>query len=384
MLIYLDNAATSYPKPTTVTDANRYAMLNFTTPHRAMHSFGQKTSRALEETRESIAGFFNIEDCTRLIFTPSCTYALNFVLKGIDWQQNDTVVISSLEHNATFIPLMTLKEKFSLDIHTVPYAQYKGFEPYDLERLLIKYKVKLIVLPHASNVTGEILPLRKVMTLAEKYNTKVLVDGTQAVGNFAIDLQELGVDYYAFGGHKYLLGPPGVGLLYVKDDNTLFPLVEGGTGYNTTQEEMPEKLPERLEPGTLNLPAIWALNSAVSYIRSEGLENIYNAKRELVLIAVENFQRIDKVEVYSSTRNNVGIVSFNIKGCLPQEVASILDKKYNICVRAGLHCAPQAHKVAGTYPGGSVRISFSCFNDKDDLKYLIKAVKEISESLEKG
>lgn len=381
MLIYLDNAATSHPKPTIVTDTFRYAILNYTSPNRGMHSLGTKATEALAETRETLASFLNIEDASKLIFTPGCTYSINFVLKGLNWQENDTVVISSLEHNAVYRPLMELQKKFNLNIIQVPYAQYKGFEPYDLEKELMKGNVKLIITSHASNVTGEILPVRKVKVLAGKYNTKVLLDASQSIGNFPIDFSELDFDFIAFGGHKYLLGPTGVGFLYVKNPDDLTPIIAGGTGSDATIEEMPTYSPDKFEAGTHNLPAIWTFNNAISYLNSIGIESIYNAKRELVHILVENLKRINNLECYSTYKNNVGIVAFNLKNWTSTQVAEILDKKYDICVRGGLHCSPIAHKAIGTFPDGCVRVSFSCFTSKDELRILVKAINDISESI---
>lgn len=382
MLIYLDNAATSYPKPTIVTDAIKYSMLNYVSPNRGGYSLAITSTEALFETRETVAGFFNIDDSSRFIFTPGCTYSLNFALKGLEWEENDTVIISSLEHNSVYRPLLSLKKKYNLELITLPYLQHKGFDIDYLENILAQKKVKLIAITHASNVTGEILPIRKLIPLAKKFQVKLLVDGSQAVGNFPIDLSELDVDFYAFSGHKYLLGPPGVGILYVKDGLDLEPLIEGGTGSDSGLGAMPESLPDRLEPGTQNLPAIWTLNSAISFLKSEGIENIYKQKLKLITFTIEMLQQIDYLKCYSSIQNNIGIVSFNLNNLSPQKMATILDKKYKISVRAGLHCSPLAHKALQTYPDGCVRVSLSYFNTIDDINYLIKAVKEISDSSE--
>ncbi|MEW5819712.1 MAG: aminotransferase class V-fold PLP-dependent enzyme [Cyanobacteriota bacterium] len=381
MIIYLDNATTSNPIPTVVTDSLRYGVLNLTSANRGIHQLSVKASDALHDTRETIAKFLNIRDSRKLIFTPGCTYSINFVLQGLKWQEGDTVAISSLEHNAVYRPLLYLQKKYNLNIELIPYAQHKGFEPYDLERILMKNKVKLIVISHTSNVTGEILPVRKVKALADKYDTKLLVDGSQAIGCFPVDMSELDVDFYAFSGHKHLLGPPGVGFLYIKDPDSIEPIIFGGTGSDSVLENMPEFSPDKFEPGTYNLPAIWTFNNALSYLKSLGMENIYNGRRELVHLAVENLKRINKLECYSTYKNNSGIVAFNLKDWTSQEVASILDKKYNICVRAGLHCSPLSHKALGTFPDGCIRISFSCFNTRSELKTLVKAVNEISESI---
>lgn len=381
MLTYLDNASTSYPKPMTVTDANRYAMLHYTSPNRGTHQLAINSSEALFETREMVANFLNIKDSSHLIFTPGGTHSINYVINGLDWQENEVAVISSLEHNAVYRPLLNLQKTKNINLEIIPYSKHQGFELYDLEKVLIKGNVKLVAITHASNVTGEILPLRKVIELTRKYNTKLLVDGSQTVGNFNIDLQELDVDFFAFSGHKYLLGPSGVGFLYIKNKTALTPTVFGGTGLDSLSEEMPQELPDRFEAGTINLPAIWAMNSAITYIKSEGLTNIYNSRRELIMKAVENIEHIDHVKCYSSGKNNVGIISFNIEGMEPQKVATILANRYNICVRYGLHCSPLAHTAIGTDPEGCVRISISCLNTKNDVKVALTAIKEIASKL---
>lgn len=381
MLTYLDNASTSYPKPLTVIDANRHAMLHYTSPNRGTHTLAISSSEALFETREMVSDFLNIKDSSHLIFTPGCTYSLNYVINGLNWQENDVAIISSLEHNAVYRPFLNLEKTKNINLNIIPYSKHNGFELYDLEKILIKGNVKLVAITHASNVTGEILPLRKIIELTRKYNTKLLVDGSQTVGNFSIDLEELDVDFFAFGGHKYLLGPTGVGFLYIKNKSDLDPSIFGGTGLDSITKGMPEELPDRFEAGTLNLPAIWAMNSSIIYIKTMGLTNIYNFKRELIHTAIENIQRIDHVKCYSSPKNNVGIISFNIEGMHPQEVASILTDKYNICVRNGLHCSPLAHEAIGTSPDGCVRISISCLNTKEDVKSALRAIKEISDTL---
>jgi cysteine desulfurase family protein len=381
MLIYLDNATTSYPKPTIISDAIEYSILNFVSPNRSSHELALKSSEALYETRETLANLFNIKDSSHLIFTPGATHSINYVLKGFKWKKNDCIIISPLEHNAVYHPLMTLKKKYDLDIVIMPYVKHKGFDINELEKCLKEKNVRLIALTHASNVTGEVLPVRKTIALAREYGIQVLLDGSQSAGNFSVDISDLDVNYFAFSGHKYLLGPGGTGGLYIKDDNFLEPLIEGGTGLEDTTDKLSLKMPEKFEAGTFNVSSIWALNSSISFLSSEGIENIYKLKKELISLSVDALNRINNITCYSSRQNNVGIISFNINNRSPGEVAMMLDKKYKICVRAGLHCSLQAHHSIGTYPKGCVRASIGCFNSKDDLRNFIKAIKEIAEAI---
>jgi cysteine desulfurase family protein len=358
-----------------------YALLNFASPNRSSNSRAISASEALFETRETLAQFLNIEESANLSFTPGCTHSINYVLKGFNWQKGDRVVISTLEHNAVYRPLLSLVKQHELELIILPYSNHKGFEPEILEKHLKEKPVKLIALTHASNVTGELLPVKSSIRLAKEHGAKILIDGSQSVGNFNINLKELDPDFFAFGGHKYLLGPPGTGCLYIKNPDDLHPLIEGGTGGTSDNESMPAEMPDRFEPGTINLPAIWALNSAVSFINTEGLENIYKSKKELLFGTIEALSRIDHLECYSSNKNNIGIIAFNLTHQSPQKVALILDKKYNMATRAGLHCSTLSHKALGTYPGGCMRASLSCFNSKDDLRTFIKCIREISESI---
>lgn len=377
MLIYLDNASTSYPKPNIVAESLSYSMLNFAAPAKGSFSISNNSYDAIIETRDNLADYFNIKDSSSLIFTPGASYAVYFYLNSLKLSKGDVIVYSSLEHNSVYSTLHNLKEKFDVELIQLTYLKHKGFDIEQLENILKSRKVHHIVLTHASNVTGEILPVRKVLELKNNYDFKLFVDASQTTGVFPIDLRMLNIDAMAFSCHKNLLGIPGVGALYVADKTQFYPEFDF---YSLSSTQGSSKI-DSVEFVTNNLPGIWALNTSLSYLKSVGLENIYQHKRDLTHLAVESLHKISEVVCYSSANNNVGIVSFNISGKKPLDVANILDKKYNICVSSGQQDSLLAYQAIDTGVEGCVRLSFSYFNTREELKIFLRAIKEISESI---
>lgn len=380
-MIYFDNAATSYPKPKEV----GRAMLNFlekvgASPGRSGHRLSIESGRLLYQTRESLAELFKVPDPLRIIFTLNVTEALNLVLKGL-LRPEDQVITSSMEHNSVMRPLREL-EKRGVEVKVVSCSPEGLLDPQDIEKS-IKKNTKLIVLNYGSNVIGTLLPIAEVGEIARKYNILFLVDAAQTAGCYPLDIKKDNIDLLAFTGHKALFGPPGTGGLVVGekvDIKKLNPLKAGGTGSRSEWEEQPDFLPDIYESGTPNTVGLSGLNEGVRFILKEGVDKIRQHELELTQKLIEGLKEIPGVIVYGEDRikDRVAVTSFNIEDQLPSEVGLRLDEEYNIMSRAGLHCAPVAHKTIGTFPTGTIRFSLSWFNTFEEVEQTILAVRNIA------
>ncbi|MBI3583470.1 MAG: aminotransferase class V-fold PLP-dependent enzyme [Nitrospinae bacterium] len=378
MTIYLDNAATSFPKPESVYKAVSDTLKKYgSSPGRGGHKMSMQTERIIFETRERIASFFNIPYSSNVIFTFNVTMGINLALKGF-LKAGDHVLTSSMEHNAVMRPLKRLeKEGIS---KTVVKCSKEGFlNPKDIEKE-IKSNTKLIVITHASNVTGTILPIREVGEIAKKKGIAFLLDAAQSAGLLPIDVQKDNIDMLGCTGHKSLFGPQGTGFLYIKDGLDVKPLIEGGTGSNSESDEMPDFFPDKFQAGTLNTPGIAGLGAGIEFIQKEGLKNIRDKEMHLTTKIMNGLKNIKGVKLYGSLNpsDRVAVISFNIEGKDPAYVGNILNEKYDIMSRVGLHCAPNAHRTIGTFPVGTVRVSVGYFNTEDDIEILIKTVRDIA------
>lgn len=344
-------------------------------PGRADHGMARKASRLIAETREGIARLLNIPDARRVIFTCNATEAINLALKGL-LQAGDHVLTSSMEHNSVIRPLMALrKEGVSFDI--VPCS---GEGVCGLRRLkgAVKKKTRLIVLTHASNVTGTVLPIEEAGAFARSRGILFLVDASQTAGLVPIDVQGMNVDLLAAPGHKSLYGPQGTGFLYVGRGIEIRPLKEGGTGTDSESDEQPVALPHALESGTLNTPGIAGLGAGVSFVLQEGVERIRKREMQLTRQLMGGLKKLKGVRLYGpEAEGRVPVVSFNVGSMNPAEVAFLLDEMYRIAVRSGLHCAPQAHRTLGTFPFGTVRASMGFFNTGEEMDALLRALRTI-------
>jgi cysteine desulfurase family protein len=378
MTIYLDNAATSFPKPESVYRAVNDTLRKYgSSPGRGGHKMSLQTERLIFNTRERISSFFNISRSSNVLFTFNVTMGINLSLKGF-LKAGDHVLTSSMEHNAVMRPLKRLEKKGITK--TVVQCSKEGFlNPKDVEKE-IKPNTKLIVITHASNVVGTILPIREVGEVARKKGIVFFVDAAQSAGLLPIDVQKDNIDMLGCTGHKSLFGPQGTGFLYIKDGLDVKPLIEGGTGSNSESDEMPDFLPDKFQAGTMNTPGIAGLGAGIEFIQSEGLKKIRDKEMHLVSIILNEFKKIKDVKLYGSLNplERVAVVSFNIEGKDPAEVGNVLNEKYDIMSRVGLHCAPNAHRTIGTFPIGTVRVSVGYFNTEDDIERLIKAVREIA------
>ena len=381
MTIYLDNAATSFPKPESVYKAVSDTLRKYgSSPGRGGHKMSLQTERIIFDVRERIASFFNIPNSSNVIFTFNVTMGINLALKGF-LKAGDHVLTSSMEHNAVMRPLKRLENPPLGGISkTVVQCSKEGFlNSKDIERE-IKPNTKLIIITHASNVVGTILPIREVGEIAKKKGIAFLVDAAQSAGLLPIDVQRDNIDMLGCTGHKSLFGPQGTGFLYIKDGLDIKPLIEGGTGSNSESDEMPDFFPDKFQAGTLNTPGIAGLGAGIEFIQNEGLKNIRAKELHLTTEIMNGLKNIKGVKLYGSLNplDRVAVVSFNIEGKDPADVGNILNEKYDIMSRVGLHCAPNAHRTIGTFPEGTVRVSVGYFNTEGDIDKLIKAVKDIA------
>jgi len=378
MVVYFDNAATSYPKPSSVYDA-----INFTLKHaganpgRAENTFSHFASKIVFDARETIAKFFNIPDSKNIIFTSNGTEALNLALKGI-LKPGDHVITSSMEHNAIVRPLNSLKKNGIKE--TIIQCDKLGKLNFNIVKKEIKKNTSLIVMTHASNVTGTIFPIDEVGELASKNGIPFLVDAAQTAGSVPIDVTKSKISLLASPGHKGLFGPQGTGFLYIDDDLDLKPLIEGGTGSNSELSEQPEFMPDRHQSGTLNTPGIAGLKAGIEFIFKESILGIKKKEDLLVEAFLNGLKEIRNVHIYGPllTKDKTAVVSFNVEGKDPGQIANDLDHKFHIMVRVGLHCSPNAHKTIGTFPEGAIRVSFSIFNTLQEINYFIDSLKKIA------
>jgi len=378
-MIYLDNAATSWPKPEIVYQTiDEFLRTKGGNPGRGSHSLAVTAREVVEETRLLVARFINAPEKERIIFTLNCTDALNLGLKGL-LKPGDHVITSCIGHNSVVRPLRKLEQQGVKITRLPPSAEAGVVSAQAIEEAITK-DTKLIVVTHASNVTGVIQPIEEYGAIARWHNLIFMVDAAQTAGNHPIDVQADNIDLLAFSGHKGLLGPPGTGVLYVGNQVDLDSLREGGTGSYSELEEQPVALPYRYESGTVNSVGISGLGAGLKYIFSEGLERIRAHEQYLINRLIEGLADVPGVVLYTAKDRSqqAPVFSLNIEGYDPGEVGAILDQAFDIKVRTGLHCAPAAHKTLGTYPLGTIRLSPGYFNTEEEIKLTLQALEKIT------
>jgi cysteine desulfurase family protein len=380
-VIYLDNAATSWPKPEIVYKTmDEFLRTKGGNPGRGSHSMALAARQTVDETRMLIARFINAPEINRVIFTLNCTDALNLGLKGL-LKPGNHVVTSCIGHNSLVRPLRKL-ESLGVKVTWVPPSPDSGgLSSRDIEAAITK-DTKLVIVTHASNVTGMIQPIEEYGAVTLGRHLIFMVDAAQTAGKYPIDVQASNIDLLAFSGHKGLFGPPGTGALYIGNRVNLDSLREGGTGSYSEEEEQPAILPDRYESGTQNSVGISGLGAGLKYIREEGLEKIIAREQSLTDSLIEGLLKIPEIVLYISKDRlkQAPVISFNIKGFTPGDVGTILDQTFDIKVRTGLHCAPMMHKTIGTFPLGTIRLSPGYFNTAEDIEITIKAIEKISSS----
>ena len=377
MPIYLDNAATSYPKPPAVYDAVLAAMQQIgASPGRGGYGAALQASRLLFETREALAAFFNCADSSRIVFTHSATEALNMAVRGL-LQAGDHVVTTSMEHNSLLRPLFML-EKAGVELSIVS-ADAEGLVDPEAIRRALRPTTRLVALAHVSNVTGGIQPVEEIGAVAREAGALVLLDAAQSAGCLPVDMQALGIDLLAAPGHKGLLGPQGTGLLAVAPHVLLHPLLAGGTGSSSDQDHQPEGFPEGFEAGTHNLPGIAGLKAGIAFLAATGVATVAEREHGYGGYLREQLAVLSGCRLYgpSDPQKRVGLLSLTVDGWDASALAFELDHVYGIAVRAGLHCAPRAHRTIGSYPGGTVRISPGWFTTPEEIEHCCTALATI-------
>ena len=378
MGIYLDNAATSFPKPKEVATAVYDFMVNNrTSSGRGSYKKAMQSDYIVYECRKLIGKLFNFDNPKKVVLTSNVTDSLNIAMRGI-LKENDHVITSSLEHNAVWRCLKTLERDINIKIDTVECSKDGITNQQDIKKY-IKKDTALIVFTQASNVLGTIQPIREIGAIAREHNIPFLVDSAQSAGAMKIDVKEDNIDILAFTGHKSLLGPMGTGGLIINTDIDIKPLKAGGTGGDSAYEYQPDYYPNHLETGTSNVSGIAGLREAIKFLNKEGIENIHNKEKELTKYALEKLETVKDIEIYGpkDCEKMLSVISFNIKYKRPEDVGSILDQKYDIMLRAGLHCAPTAHSVIGTKDRGTLRIGLGYFNKKEDIDKLVEALNNL-------
>jgi cysteine desulfurase/selenocysteine lyase len=380
-MIYLDNAATSWPKPSQVKESMvRFMEEIGANPGRSGHLLSIEAARILYETREVLSTLFNVKDPSRIVFTLNATESINLALKGL-LKPRDHVITSSMEHNSVMRPLRDLEKK-GIELTVVPCFEDGTLDPQEVERK-IQSNTRMVVFNHASNVIGTLLPIREVGLITRKYNLLFLVDAAQSAGAFPIDLERDAIDLLAFTGHKSLYGPQGTGGLVIGeriDEKEMIPLKQGGTGSRSEFEEQPDFLPDRFESGTPNGVGISGLLAGIQSVLEKGVEQIHQHEIALIEKLSEGLKEIPHVKLYAPKKGagQIGILSFNLLQVSPSEVALRLEMEFGILCRPGLHCAPAAHRTIGSFPEGTVRFGLSAFNTESEIEVAIQAVSLIS------
>ena len=374
-IVYLDNAATSFPKPEQVyqkyDEVARHCCAN---PGRGGHRLAQRAAQHVLNARLAVARLFNIADCARVVFTANATEAINMALFGL-LQPGDEVVTTSMEHNAVARPLFALQQRGVRVIKVA--ADSTGRVSAAAVRDACGRATKLVVMNHCSNVTGTLQPVAEVGPWCRDNGVFFMVDAAQSAGVFAIDVQQMAIDLLAAPGHKGLFGPQGSGFLYVAPSLELQPLIYGGTGTHSSSLEQPQELPERLESGTLNTPALAALAAGVEFVTRTGVERVCRHEQALVRQLRNALAAIPQIQMFGPKQVEGAVLSFVVRQRDSAEIAFLLDHHYNIAVRPGLHCSGDAHRSIGTFPHGTVRVSPGYFNTSADIDCLSRALTEI-------
>ncbi len=377
-MIYLNNGASSYPKPQEVINA----VINYINsvplnPYRS----GFKRPSFIEDCREKLCLLLNAKERKNIIFTSGGTESLNLAIMGLELR-NSHVITTVIEHNSVLRPLKYLERERFIDLSIVKCNNNGSVNPYDIEKE-IRENTGLIIVNHCSNVTGELLDLKSISEIAHKKDILFAVDASQSAGHIPIDVTAWNIDILAFTGHKALYGLAGTGGLYLKKGIKLKPLKFGGTGIRSELIYQPEEFPLYYESGTLNLPGIVSLCSGLDFILKKGIDEIRRKEEALMEKLVSELKDIPQVIIYGShdRSKRTPVLSFNIKGMTPEDTGYILEESFGIIVRSGLHCAPLIHKYLDSYPQGTIRVSPSYFTEFHDIDCFVKAIKEIVNTL---
>ena len=377
-MIYLDNAATTRVKPKVVVEAVSEALTTLGNAERGTHSASLGASRTVFSTRMKLAKFFNAEGPSNIVFTMNATESLNIAIKGI-LEKGDAVITTCLEHNSVLRPLYQLRDE-GVELSFVSADKF-GRPNYEEYESLIKPNTKVIISTAGSNLTGNLVDIKRVGEIAKKHGLIFVVDASQTAGVFPIDVKALNIDILCFTGHKGLLGPQGTGGLYVRDGVDVKPYLSGGTGVQTYNEHQPAEMPTRLEAGPLNGHGLAGLDAAIDYINEFGMQAIHDKEMSLMWRFYNGVKDIEGVKIYGDfdAKDRCPIVSINLSDYESGTVSDELANRFEIATRPGGHCAPLMHKALGTVDQGAVRFSFSHFNTEEEVDTAINAVRTLIE-----
>ena len=376
-MIYLDNAATTIRKPDVVIQAVTEALSTMGNAGRGGHDASLDASRIIYDTRERLMKFFHADSPKQVVFTMNSTESLNIAIKGI-LEKGDHVITTALEHNSVLRPLYEMEGK-GVELTIIPANKQGCIDYADFEKN-IRENTKAIVCTHGSNLTGNLVGVKKVGEIAKKHGILFVVDASQTAGVFDIDVQEMHIDILCFTGHKGFLGPQGTGGMVVREGVVVKPLLSGGSGVQTYSKTHPAQMPTALEAGTLNAHGLAGLRAAVGYLQEEGLEKIREKEQELMWRFYQGVKEIDGVTVYGdfSQKERCAIVTLNVRDYDSSEVSDALAMHYGISIRPGAHCAPLMHEALGTVEQGAVRFSFSYFNTAEEVDIAVNAIRELA------
>jgi cysteine desulfurase family protein len=380
-VVYLDNAATSFPKPEAALEAMmRYQREIGGSPGRSGHRLSIEAGRIVHETREVLARLFNIDDPLQIVFTKNATEALNIALVGL-LKPGDHVITTGMEHNAVMRPLRFLASR-GVDLSIVPCSDRGELDPDDV-RAAFRTNTRAVVMTHASNVTGTIMPVQEIGLLTrERVDTVLCVDAAQTAGALPIDVAAMAVDLLAFTGHKSLYGPQGTGGLYIRKglDKKIAPLMRGGTGSRSEFEEQPDFMPDKYECGTPNTVGLAGLSAGAAYILEKGVEAVRDKEDALTRLFLDRLHALgEDVTIYGPrwAQDRISVISFKLRDITASDAALYLDEHWGIMCRPGLHCAPAAHRTIGTFPHGTVRFSFGFFNTEAHADLAAEALRQL-------
>lgn len=379
-MIYLDNAATTFPLPKCVCDEMDRINNNLSVnAGRGSYKSALKASEIIEQVRDRIRVLFGAEE-NKVFFAPSATIALNQVFGGRKWRRGDVVYVSPYEHNSVLRPLYRAVREYGAEISELPLNDGMEIDLDLIKDMFILNRPSLVCLTYVSNVTGYVLPVKEICKLAKAFDAEVLVDASQSAGLLDTNMND--IDYLVFAGHKTLYGPFGAAGMVLGRDTKLEAFLCGGTGSDSLRLDMPSALPDMYEPGSMNISAIGGLGAALDFIKGYGARNIYKHERKLTQRLIKGLSEIDGVLMYlpDDLNSHIGIVSFNIKNYTAEECGQILDMDFDIAVRTGYHCAALIHNhLRDREYLGTVRASTGLFTREEDIDALISSVKSIAE-----
>lgn len=377
--IYFDNGSTSWPKAPNVAEAMAGLLTNGAfNINRGNYEGAYEVEGLVLDTRDQLALLFGAKDSRSVIFTPGITYSLNYFIKGF-LKPKDHVLISGMEHNGVMRPLKQM-EAYGVTYDVVKTEEDGSLYPESVEKK-IRSNTKAVIMLHASNVCGTVLPIREIGEICKRRSLFLAVDTAQSAGTIPVDMEGCGIDFLAFTGHKGLLGPQGIGgfLISGELDDCMKPYIAGGTGSQSDSYDMPETLPDKYESGTLNLPGIIGLHAALGYIEETGLEVIHRQKMELTRYFLEQVSELPDIRIVGKKglEDRVAVVSLDFLKIDNALAAFELEQQYGVMTRVGLHCAPLAHQTLHTWPRGTVRFAFSAKNTKEEIDRCVKGIRSV-------